>query len=89
MLHVVYVSIVFVFLFGIINMPVISHCWLWLFIAGLELAQRQNEQEDLSCLPSLQKTDIDKNVVRTHLEHVLLGMSIVTSQPHSSYSTSE
>ena len=70
-------------------MPVISHCWLWLFIAGLELAQRQNEQEDLSCLPSLQKTDIDKNVVRTHLEHVLLGMSIVTSQPHSSYSTSE
>lgn len=41
-------------------------------ISGLELAQKQSENEDLSCLPTLKISDIDRRGEFTDLSQLTL-----------------
>ena len=54
---------------------ILSLALLWRFchVSGKELAEQQMKEEDLTCLPTILISDIDKEMTRTELQHVSLG----------------
>lgn len=44
---------------------------------GKELAELQQKEEDLSCLPTLLISDIERDTARTSVQHVDLGQPVI------------